>query len=108
MEQNCTSCWNFTNLALTIMCGAKLSISNTRKSTMVQRSQILILVTFLLSDSSNEADWGGLSEAEQRNINEQLSSFLNNNDLKSLPVHSRESRTSSCSEDPVQEIIHYR
>ena len=75
---------------------------------MVQRSQILILVTFLLSDSSNEADWGGLSEAEQRNIQDQLSSFLRVNDVTTLPIHSRESRTSTCSEDPVQETVYYR
>ena len=72
------------------------------------RSHILSLLMVLQSGLSEGSDWGGLSEAEQRNINEQLSSFLSNNDLKSLPVHSRESRTSSCSEEPVQEIIHYR
>ena len=75
---------------------------------MAQGCQILSLLMGLLCGLSEGSDWGGLSEAEQRNINEQLSSFLSNNDLKSLPVHSRESRTSSCSEDPVQEIIHYR
>ena len=71
-------------------------------------SHILSLLIVLQSGLCDGSEWGGLSEAEQRNINEQLSSFLSSNDLKSLPVHSRESRTSSCSEDPVQEIIHYR
>lgn len=73
-----------------------------------RRSHLYSLLILLLSELSDGSDRGGLSEAEQRNINEQLSSFLSNNDVKSLPIHSRESRTTSCSEDPVQEIIHYR
>ena len=75
---------------------------------MTLRSHMLSILLVLQWSLSEGSEWGGLSEAEQRNINEQLSSFLSNNDLNSLPVHSRESRTSSCSEEPVQEIIHYR
>ena len=75
---------------------------------MSRRSNLFGLLMLLLSDLCDGSEWEDLSEAEQRNINDQLSSFLSNNDIKSLPIHKRESRTSSCSEDPVQEIVHYR
>lgn len=75
---------------------------------MSRRSQLFGFLILLVSELSDGLEKGDLSEAEQRNINEQLSSFLSNNDVKSLPIHKRESRTSSCSDDPVQEIILYR
>ena len=49
-----------------------------------------------------------LSEEIREDATAKLSSFLENNSMKSLPVHSREVRPASCSEGVEEEFILYR
>ena len=73
----------------------------------------LLFLSYLGSIKSNEIipieiHDDNLSEEMRENATSQLSLFLENNSLDSLPVYSREVRPASCAEGVEEELIMYR
>ena len=70
----------------------------------------LLFLTYLgyVKSNDNILHLNSLSDEMRENAQTQLSLYLENNSLESLPVHSREIRPASCAEGVEEEFIIYR